>query len=152
MQRRMRPATRTVPANTLAIDKLTRCHVEKLKRWKVEGVHGLYVQLLPSGAASYVVKLAIGVGRTVTLGRAGRGGLPLADATSKAEGLTRQVEQGLDPVEVEAEKAARRTLRQLFEERTVKDGGTHPRTLADYKLALEKDIFPTLGDMLVFPT
>ena len=38
------------------------------------------------------------------------------------------------------------TLRQLFEERCRLNKDTAPRTLDDYRMALEKDVFPELGD------
>ena len=102
--------------------------------------------------ATYYVRYQLGRGgkrKQVrhALGRAGDGGMKLADARAKARTLMSEVATGSDPVAEQAAREASLTLRQLFEDRLTKDTETAARTLEDYAMVLEKDAFPELGDM-----
>ena len=120
---------------------------------QIEGVRGLALVVKPSGAAAYLLRYQVGKGkrrqrRCQALGRWGDGGLSLSDARAKALSHMAQVSKGGDPVAEEREQAnakAELTLRQLFDERVAKDSRRAERTLADYKLALEADVFPELA-------
>ena len=49
-----------------------------------------------------------------------------------------------------AESDARKgaiTFRELFEDREAKDGERAARTLKDYRMSLEADVFPVLGNL-----
>jgi integrase len=140
-----------VKANDLAVAKIARTKLAKQSEWYVEGERGLSIVVKPSGVATYYVRYQLGKGgrrKQVrhALGRAGEGGMKLADARTKARGFMSEVATGLDPVAEQAARDASLTLRQLFEERCNLDTDTAPRTLDDYKMALTKDVFPELGD------
>ncbi len=72
--------------------------------------------------------------------------MKLAIAREKARAIMSGVAEGADPVAEKVAREAAMTLRQLFEERCRLDKDTAPRTLDDYRMALEKDVFPELGD------
>ena len=80
------------------------------------------------------------------IGKAGEGGMRRTDARAKARGFMTEVETGADPVAEQAARDASMTLRELFAERRAKDDETTPRTPDDYSMALEKDVFPDLGN------
>jgi integrase len=141
----------TVKANDLAVAKIARTKIQKQAEWYVEGERGLSIVVKPSGVATYYVRYQLGRGKKRrqvrhALGRAGEGGMKLADARSKAKGFMSEVATGLDPVAQQAARDASLTFRQLFEERCRLDTETAPRTLDDYRMALTKDVFPDLGN------
>ena len=140
-----------VKANDLAMAKIARTKVGKQTEWYVEGERGLSIVVKPSRVATYFVRYQLGKGERrkqvrVALGRAGEGGMGLADARAKAKAYMTKVETGIDPVAEQEAQAAELTLRQLFQERLDKDRETAQRTLEDYDMALSKDVFPVLGD------
>jgi integrase len=148
-------ARNTVPFNDLAVGKLARGKVEKQREWQVESVPGLSLVVKPSGVATFFARYHVGQGakikhRRKALGQYGTqpGQLKLRDAREMALTIRGAVTKGGDPVTEANAKATALTLRQLFEERVRKDGKRAPRTLDDYKLALEADVFPELGDVL----
>jgi integrase len=129
---------------------LAKTKVAVQSEWYVEGERGLSIVVKPSGVATYFVRYQLGKGKRrkqfrAAIGRAGQGGLPLADARARAQAYMSKVETGVDPVAEEEAKANELTLQQLFERRLDQDNGTAERTLDDYRMALEKHIFPTLG-------
>ncbi len=159
-------AKNTVPYNKAAVAKVVATQRAKIKakggsvpqaEWKVEGINGLSIVVLPSGVATYFVRYQVGRGierkhRREAVGRYER--LELSEARDIADDRMKQVARGEDPVDAERTKAeADRakanalTLRQLFEERAEKDDRRAERTLDDYKVALEADVFPELGDL-----
>lgn len=151
-----REAKNVVKANDQAIARVARTEVAKQSEWKVEGVPGLSLVVTPGGAATFYVRYHVGRKPNVkwkrtALGRyaqGGHGGLSLADARSKALELAREIELGGDPIQQEAERAKALTLRALFAARLERDAETHARTMDDYRQALERDVFPELGNQL----
>lgn len=144
-------STNVVAANTLAVERVIKSKPDKQQEWKVEGVPGLSVVVKPSGHASYYVRFQTGSGskrvqQRKALGRAGQGGLALADAREMANRLTSEAERGVNLVAVEKAKAQALTLRQLFAERRKYDGRTSARTFENYQLTLDKHVFADLGD------
>ena len=160
---------RPLPFNKEAVAKFVRdvlaAH-ERIKAGKqdgritqeertIDGVRGLSVVVKPSGVATYLVRYQIGKGkgrkkRCQAIGRWGPGGVSLHDARTKALAAMTEVSKGGDPIATERERAnakAELTLRELFAERVEKDTRRAERTLADYGLALEADVFPDLGDL-----
>ena len=147
-------AKNTVRFNDLAVAKLARTQVERQAEWQIKTVPGLSLVVKPSGAATFFVRYHVGQGakikhRRKALGQYGTqpGQLKLSEARDKALEIRGAVRKGGDPANEVATRAAALTLRQLFDERVAKDGKRAERTLADYKLALEADVFPELGDV-----
>jgi hypothetical protein len=148
--KRVSRSRNTVKAHDLTITKLAKTKVAVQSEWHVEGERGLSIVVKPSGVATYYVRYQLGKGKRraqirVAIGRAGQGGMPLADARAKAQTFMSKVETGIDPVAEEEAKANELTLQQLFERRLNQDKDTAERTLDDYSMALEKHILPTLG-------
>lgn len=120
--------------------------------WKISGVPGLSLVLMPSGAATYFVRFMAGHGarrKSVrqAIGPANRwkDGTPaikLSEAKAKAIALK------ASSAGMEDEAGPTITLRELFEKFEQFEstgGGRSPRTMADYREALERDVFDELG-------
>lgn len=112
-------------------------------------IRGLVLVVQPSGSAAYYVYYKARVGKTSKLRkhRIGSRDVTTLDAALKrAVEIMRQVENGRDPV---AEGVARRsamTFRELCEERFKKDHETADSTKNDYRMCLERDVYPVIGD------
>jgi integrase len=157
-------AQNTVRFNDQLVAKIARTKVAKQVEWKIEGVRGLSLVVKPTGTATFFVRYQVGkndskigtkrVERRMAIGQYDPKVFSLHAARKKATELMAGVAGGGDPVAEEKAKAEEAkakaealTLRQLFEERCAKEGRRAERTLADYRLALEADVFPTLGDV-----
>jgi integrase len=126
----------------------------RLEWWDAR-VPGLVVRVTPAGVASFAVRYRFnGQPRRLTLGRVGP--LALADARRNTLKVLAKVSEGLDPAAVKKEKraeAARRALRgDTFESlaRRCLDAiapQLKPRSLIEYRRALEHDVFPRLGKL-----
>jgi integrase len=126
----------------------------RLEWWDAK-VHGLVVRVTPAGVASFAVRYRFnGELRRLTLGRVGP--LALADARRNALKILAKVSDGLDPAAVKKEQraeAARRALRgDTYEAlaRRCLDAiapQLKPRSLVEYRRALEHDVFPRLGKL-----
>lgn len=146
-------AVKSIPFNDLALTKFVRAKRSKQEERQIEGLQGLSIAVKPSGVATFYVRYQVGSGksrdrRRQAIGQYGEGRLSLADAKAEALKIMHSVSLGSDPVaeKVAAENAL--TLRQLFNERRVKDKDTAASTLEGYRLRLERDIFPKLGDKI----
>jgi site-specific recombinase XerC len=116
---------------------------------------GLVVRVTPAGVAGFAVRYRFnGEPRRLTVGRVGP--LALADARRNALKILAKVSDGLDPVAMKKEErpeAARRALRgDTFEAlaRQCLDAiapQLKPRSLVEYRRALEHDAFPRLGKL-----
>lgn len=142
-----REAKNTVPANALAVAKILKSKVEKQTEWKVLGVPGLSVIVSPGGAASYQVRCMAGVGvrRKQVRRTIGQATGPLAIDFNKAKNDaldTTRVAKGAKP-----ENLDKTTLRKLFDQFEANSSDQSPRTMSDYREALERDIFKGLGDV-----
>jgi integrase len=85
--------------------ELSALEVGRLKepgRYPVGGVAGLCLKIAPSGARSWVLRIAIG-GKRRDAGLGGFPDVPLAMAREKARRAREEVEQGVDPI---AQRAA----------------------------------------------
>jgi|SoiMethySBSTD1v2_1073268.scaffolds.fasta_scaffold350284_1 integrase len=157
-------AQNTVRFNDQLVAKIARTKVARQTEWKVEGVRGLSLVVKPTGTATFYVRYQVGsndsqlgtkrVERRTAIGQYDPRVFSLHAARTAAETLMASVATGGDPVAEEKAKAAEAkakadalTLRQLFDERCAKDARRAERTLADYRLALEADVFPILGDV-----
>ena len=122
----------------------------KQREWKIDGVPGMSLAIKPSGVAIYYVRFMAGQGARrkqfrQALGRAnGPTALKFAVAREKALKAARE---GAAAYADDAEKQT--TLKELFAQFEENDKKRSPRTMADYRDALERDIFKTLGDVPV---
>jgi integrase len=152
-----REAKNTVVANDLAVSKIIRDtkakiddgKITKQQEWKVVGVPGLSLIVTPSGAASYQVRCMAGTGvRRKQVRRAiGRADGPLAIKFSKARAKAIELAGAAKGIKDEEQDKA--TLRQLFDQFEEHDIDRSPRTMSDYREALERDIFKELADVPV---
>lgn len=145
-----RTATNVVKNNELAVAKAARSKVQKQMEWKVEGAPGLSLVVKPSGTATYYVRYHVYKGPLVQHRREaiGRHGLiSFQEAKGKAHAVMTGVERGGDPIKEAQDRSQALTLSELFEERVSKDTRRARRTMDDYRLVLEADVFPQLGDL-----
>lgn len=156
-----RQATNTIAANDAAITALVKRELAKRARtpvksaplqreWKIVGVPGLSLALKPSGVAIYYLRFMAGQGARrrqlrQAIGRAnGTTAIKLADAKARATKVARDgpaghLEDGSTTV----------TLRALFDQFEANDRDRAPRTMGDYREAMERDIFKALGHVPV---
>jgi hypothetical protein len=151
-----RKAENTLPLNSQAV-ATAKAIGGKQTEFTIEGARGLKLVVLPTGTATYMFSYtAIVDGKSVRnkikVGR--RDGTSLHDARKKVDEYRRQIDNGIDPAaeheRVKAVAAARanaKTLRQLFEDRCAKDSVRTAITMTGYRIALENDVFPSLGDL-----
>ena len=149
-----RKAENTVAANDLAIAKIIRTDVATQSEWKVVGVPGLSLVKKPTGAADYYVRFMAGKGaRRKSVRQAigpacdredGRKAIKLSEAKTRALELVTGGSAHFD-----SDGGPRTTLRRLFEQFEENDKDRAPRTMGDYRDALERDIFEPLGNVPV---
>jgi integrase len=140
---------RVLPFNSQAINKAPPLD-GKQTEYRIEGERGLVLVVSAEGVGSYYFRYTVGRGkarkfRSEKIGR--RDEITLHNARERAAELRLAVGRGADPV---VEGDARRnaiTLRELFDDRLAKDNTKARLTLDHYRLALEGDVFPTLGDL-----
>ena len=122
----------------------------KQTEYRIDGVRGLVLVVMPEGTGTYFFRYTVGQGkarkfRSEKIGR--RDEVSIQAARDKADELRLAVGGGADPVaESDARKGAI-TFRELFEDREAKDADRATRTLKDYRMSLEADVFPVLGNL-----
>ena len=120
----------------------------------VGGVAGLQLQVAPSGARSWVLRVMVG-GRRREMGLGGWPDVPLAEARVRARAAREKIESGIDPVD--ERRAARAGLRNVrtFREcaelliEAKKPGWKNAKHGAQWEATLENYVFPVLGKMPV---
>jgi len=142
----------------LDISRMTKGGEEKAGTFAVGEVPGLYIQVLPSGAASWLLRVKVGEKRR-EIGLGGYPGVKLAAAREKAREARETVRQGIDPVEErKTAKAAliaaqRRGLSfSAAVERylaTKLDGFKNEKHRAQWGSTLTNYAMPELGQMMV---
>ena len=136
-----------------------KSRVRRQTEWKVADVPGLRLVLMKSGQASYHLRFTAGEGvrrkqRREALGRANGVsaiGLPKARAIALAVAKDGPAILGLDTSPDDLQATLRRVF-DSFEKWNQRDGNAEaisPRTLADYRDQLERDVFKKLGDVPV---
>jgi integrase len=124
----------------------------------VGGVAGLYLQVLPTGTRSWILRAMVGAKRR-DMGLGGFPDVPLADARAKARRARDLISQGTDPIE-EA-KAARSALiasqakAVTFAQAT--DGylkaheaeWRNPKHAKQWRATIETYAYPVIGSLLV---
>ena len=128
--------------------KLTNAEVKSLKPGPKVRRHGdgrgLYLVLKPSGARSWVQRIAI-AGRRTDIGLGGYPGLSLAKAREKSQEVRSAVAEGLDP------RAPRRPAVPIFSElaeqyiRANASRWKNAREARDWRTSLQNYVYPTFG-------
>lgn len=124
----------------------------------VGGVSGLYLQITPSGARSWILRTTIG-GKRRDLGLGGYPDIGLAQARERAREAKDKVWRGIDPIE---ERKATRAALAAAQKRGLTFGKAFEKyaeaklselgTEADrtrWKSSIERYVLPHVGDLLV---
>ncbi|MFP6559455.1 tyrosine-type recombinase/integrase [Paraburkholderia sp. B3] len=119
---------------------------------------GLYLQVSPSGARSWVYRFRH-EGRLREMGLGGLRRVSLADARERAQGCRRQLGNGLDPVEERrrerAQRAAQRARTKTFDECTTayiranRAGWKNEKHVAQWESTLATYASPLIGSLPV---
>ena len=137
-----------LPANAKMIAKAMRSTCDRSAEFRIRGVRGLVLLVLPSHTATWYFHYDVVVGdarrrRKIKLGR--HDDLPLAAAISMAEAHRPDVRRGADPVEAQRERRGAMTFAQLAEARFLTGDPLRPNTASDYRLILNRDVLPGIG-------
>ncbi len=121
-------------------------------------VAGLYLQILPSGARSWILRTMVGTRRR-DMGLGGYPDVTLAGAREKARRARELIAQGIDPIE--QARAARSALQAAqaravtFQEATYayidthENGWRNAKHAAQWRATVEAYAFPVIGSLLV---
>jgi integrase len=142
-------AKRALPFNRQAVDKAGP-RDGKLTEWKIATVPGLTLVVQPTGVATYFVRYQVRQGTKRVFRRAKLGDrklVSLSDARTRALDIMREVEAGQDPVAVAKASSTSLTFKQLAEDRLASDVEIGPRTRDEYAYALQRDVYPVIGDV-----
>ncbi|OHB28143.1 MAG: integrase [Phenylobacterium sp. RIFCSPHIGHO2_01_FULL_69_31] len=124
----------------------------------VGGVSGLYLQILPSGGRSWVLRASV-AGKRRDMGLGGFPDVPLADARRKAREAREAIDAGEDPIA--ARRAAKAALLAkagsvlTFRQAALDYIAAHeaswknPKHRQQWRSTLEEFAFPTLGKLSV---
>ncbi len=127
-------------------------------RWSVGGVDGLALQVTPSGARSWVLRITV-AGKQREMGLGSFPSVTLAEARDKARSHRAQVEQGADPIALlqatQSAAADKRSARQTFSTVAANYIAQHERTwknakhTAQWTSTLQTYADPVIGAMPV---
>lgn len=141
--------------------ELSAFEVKRIKRpglHAVGGVNGLHLQVTPTGARSWILRVKVGE-RRPDLGLGAYPDVSLEQARQRAREARDQIHQGIDPRE--AKRAARAALlasygkRMTFAEAAEKYHAIkqlefkNPKHRSEWLQALRTHVFPVLGKMPV---
>lgn len=134
-------------ANVKALQRAVRSAAgTRSREFRIEGVRGLVLNVLPSGTGTWYFHFDNAAGRRRKL-RVGRfDSMSFADVRSKVEQLRVEVTQGKDPTSKRMPTATL-TFRELASERFRHGEPLAPSTLYDYRLLLDADILPLIGNL-----
>jgi integrase len=124
----------------------------------VGGVPGLMLQVTPTGARSWVLRLRVG-GKRREAGLGGFPAVPLADARRRARELREQADKGADPIaerqnakaKLRADMALERTFAQCAEAfiASHEAGWKHPKHRQQWGNSLANHVYPVMGALSV---
>jgi len=136
----------------------------EVKRLTVPGLYfvgvvpGLALQVLPSGARTWLLRIMV-AGKRRDMGLGGYPAVTLAQAREKAREAREKVKQGIDPIEegraarsaLAATRAAALTFEQCARKyiEAHKTGWKNAKHAGQWVNTLEQYAFPTLGSLLV---
>ncbi|MFM1815185.1 MAG: hypothetical protein RLZ98_1880, partial [Pseudomonadota bacterium] len=138
-----------LPTNAKAIRAaISRSHNDAVSEYRIKGVRGLVLHVLPSGTATWYAHYDIVRGksrlrRKLKLGRHDE--LSLAQAIRAAEETRSLVQQGTDPAGQKTETRRGLTFADLVDHRFAKGDPLRPATKQDYDDILKTDILPFIG-------
>jgi hypothetical protein len=143
-------ASARLPGNVKAILRAVRDAAEtgSAREFRIDGVRGLVLLVLPSGTATWYLHYDVAVGRTrrrrkLKIGRLDD--IALADVIAVAERQRPAIRSGADPVARRQNERHEPTFADLVEERFGKGSPLRPATERDYRHVLAHDVLPTLG-------
>jgi integrase len=132
--------------------------LKKPGRYSVGVVPGLYLQVLPTGGRTWVLRARIGTHRR----EIGLGGFPdvtLAQARTKARELRDEIRAGRDPIQEKrstksatlADQLAQRTFRQcaLAYIESQEAGWRNAKHAQQWRNTLEQHVYPRIGNLLI---
>jgi len=124
----------------------------------VGGVTGLALQVLPSGARTWVLRMTVG-GRRRDMGLGGYPSVTLAQARDLARQARAKVKEGVDPIEegraarseLKAAQATALTFDQCAEKfiASKKSGGKNAKHKQQWKNSLKMYASPVMGSLLI---
>jgi len=127
-------------------------------RWSVGGTDGLALQVTPSGARSWVLRVAAG-GRQREMGLGSFPTVPLAEARDKARQHRALVKQGIDPIAsrraASSAASAERQAQKTFSEVAAQYIAQHEKSWknakhqAQWAATLRTYVEPSIGRLLV---
>lgn len=141
--------------NALAVSRLTEPGLHF-----VGGVPGLALQILPSGARSWILRVRIaGKRRDMGLGGYSQSGMTLARAREAALAAREKIKQGIDPIEenkaarsaLGATRAAAKTFKDCAEAYMTAHEASwrNAKHASQWRNTLEKLAYPVMGALLV---
>ena len=124
----------------------------------VGGVSGLMLQITPSGAKSWLLRVVVGTKRR-NIGLGAYPAVSLSEARTKAQAAKEQIELGLDPVETKRE-ARRALIAKQLSSVTFREAAEryltmkakefkNPRQAQQWQHSLTAYAFPLIGDLPV---
>ena len=139
-----RKSNATIPFNEQAVRKVATTKHETQAEYPIKGVPGLRLICLPSGSASFAVRITVkGKRRREVLGPWGV--ITLGDARLKALEVAAGVADDKDILADAKREKAKVTLQQLWEQRRESQKDRSENTMAEYERMLKADVWPTLG-------
>lgn len=139
------------PLSALEVQRLTTPG-----HWPVGGVPGLALQVTPTGARSWTLRIKVGSNRH-DIGLGSYPGTSLAQARQKAGEIRQQIADGRDPLrerreaqeQRRAEQAAALTFRDATERLIAKKAPEwkNSKSEAQWRSSLEAYAYPTIGDL-----
>jgi integrase len=139
-----RKSNATIPFNSEAVRKVATTKHEAQAEYPINGVPGLRLICLPSGAASYAVRITVkGKRRREVLGLWNV--ITLGDARLKAFEVAAGVADDRDILADEKKEKGKVTLQQLWQQRKESQKDRSENTMDEYERMLTADVWPTLG-------
>jgi len=139
--------------NALAVSR-----IDETGMHAVGTVAGLYLQVLQSGARTWILRSTIG-GKRRDMGLGGYPGVTLAQAWQKARKARDKIEDGVDPIEerranrraLKAAQASARTFKQCAAAYmdAHSPGWRHSKHTDQWRSSLQTYAYPVIGDMRV---
>jgi integrase len=143
-------ASARLSANVKAVRRAVReaAAAGAMREFRIDGVRGLVLLVLPSGTATWYLHYDVAVGRKrrrrkLKIGRLDD--ITLADAIAVAERQRPAIRSGADPVARRQDERHELTFAELVDERFAKGGPLRPSTERDYRHVLAHDVLPALG-------
>ncbi|MEO6746677.1 MAG: integrase arm-type DNA-binding domain-containing protein, partial [Caldimonas sp.] len=147
-----------MPRKAKALSPLEVRRLTRAGRWSVGGTDGLALQVTPSGARSWVLRVAAG-GRQREMGLGSFPTVPLAEAREKARQHRALVKQGVDPIAsrraASSAASAERQAQKTFSEVAAQYIAQHEKSWknakhqAQWAATLRTYAEPSIGRLLV---